>query len=352
MGSIDNVALPKDSLVLVTAANSLLGSNIADQFLAHGYRVRGAVRDPVKHAWLQDIFDAKYGKDKFSLVKVPDMDAEGAYSEVAKGADAIVHVASNLSFSPDPNVVIPSSIDGAINALKAAYEEPSVKRFVYTSSSSAAAPIPTSPDEKPYVITKDTWNESQVKAAWAEPPYEPTRGGTVYAASKTQAEQAVWKYHKENQQKKPELVVNAVLPNMNFGPSLDKEKQGYGSSSAIVAGLWKGEVTPFIYATGDQYHIDVRDCGLLHVAAAILPDVQSERIFGFGEYYTWNKILAIMRKAQPTKTFPDDVQTFGPEYTIEPRARAEELLQKLGRPGFRSLEESILATGQEFAEAR
>jgi nucleoside-diphosphate-sugar epimerase len=46
--------------------------------------------------------------------------------------------ASDTSLSPDPNIVVPRVVNSATNALKAAAKEPSVKRFILTSSSIAA----------------------------------------------------------------------------------------------------------------------------------------------------------------------------------------------------------------------
>ena len=118
-----------------------------------------------------------------------------------------------MSFDSNPNKVIPITIAGAVNALKSAYAEPSVKRFVLTSSASAA--LNANPPAG-LVITEGTWNEQAVKDAWADPPYTPERAPTVYYASKTQSEQAVWKFHKENRAKRPDLVVNAgSSPNQN-----------------------------------------------------------------------------------------------------------------------------------------
>lgn len=87
MSSLDAAALavPKGSLVLVTGANGLVGSHIADQYLYYGYKVRGTARDTDKNAWLVDFFRARYGEDSFELFKVPDMNAEGAYDDAVKG---------------------------------------------------------------------------------------------------------------------------------------------------------------------------------------------------------------------------------------------------------------------------
>lgn len=114
-----------------------------------------------------------------------------------------------MSLSPDPNEVIPGSIAGAVNALKAAYGEPSVKRFVFTSSSSAA--VVSHPEIPAIVVKEDTYNEASVKRAWADPPYTAERAVAVYAASKTQSEQAVWKYHQEHRSERPDLVVNTGM---------------------------------------------------------------------------------------------------------------------------------------------
>lgn len=98
MTILDNPALPKGSLVLVTGATGLVGSGVADQFLHYGYKVRGTTRDAVKGAWLQNTFDNKYGAGKFELVSVPDMVADGAYDEVVKGASPLLSSLPPSSF--------------------------------------------------------------------------------------------------------------------------------------------------------------------------------------------------------------------------------------------------------------
>lgn len=131
------------------------------------------------------------------------------------GCTGVAHVASNLDFLDDPNAIIPSVISGINNVLDAASTEPKMARFVYTSSSTAATnPKPN----KVFDIDENTWNTEAIEAAWAPPPYDGRRWD-VYGASKTQAEQALWKYAEE---KKPSFEVNAVLPNANFGTILNK----------------------------------------------------------------------------------------------------------------------------------
>lgn len=264
---------------------------------------------------------------------------------------------------PDPNKVIPGTIKGTVNALAAAAKEPSVKRFVLTSSSSSAL-IPKPNDR--VTVTADTWNDEIVTFATRGPPYEPERAYPVYAASKVLAEKEAWRFVREN---KPGFVLNAVLPNLNFGASLDYSNQGHPSTSGMVVELFKGNSAPLaglpartsphcissllyfrpsygslanIRCTNfTEYFVDVQDDALLHVAAAIHPGVESERVFAFAEPVNGDGLLAILRKLYPARSFPANFQDAEDLSDIVPRKRAEELLRGMGKDGWTSLEESV-----------
>jgi nucleoside-diphosphate-sugar epimerase len=249
-------AIAKGSTVLVTGVNGFIASNIADQFLRLGYKVRGTTRDPKKNDWVRSLFESKYGLGKFEFAVVQNMESEGAYDEAVKGkfpytsasdivayiflpkgVSAVVHTATNYSMNPNPHEVVPGTIAGTINALAAAAKEPSVQRFVLTSSS-ASALIPK--PNNPVTVTAETWNDEVVTFAYRDPPYEPERAYPVYAASKTLSEKEAWKFVQE---KKPGFIFNAVLPNINFGASLDLATQGHPSTSGMVAELFKGNAS-------------------------------------------------------------------------------------------------------------
>lgn len=83
--AIQNAALPKESVVLITGVNGLVGSHVADQVLLHGYKVRGTVRNAKKNEWMVEFFGLRYGKGKFELIEVPDLTKEGAFIEAVKG---------------------------------------------------------------------------------------------------------------------------------------------------------------------------------------------------------------------------------------------------------------------------
>ena len=135
--------------------------------------------------------------------------------------------------------MIPQTIAGTINVLASAAKEASVKRVVYTSSSTAAVtPLPN----VEFSVDETTWNESAVKAAWEPPPYPAGHAYAVYSSSKTEAERAAWEFVREN---KPNFVLNTVLPNANFGQILDPKNQS-GSTASMVRDLFHGKLTAFI----------------------------------------------------------------------------------------------------------
>ncbi|CAH0040459.1 unnamed protein product [Clonostachys rhizophaga] len=199
----DQLAIRKGSRILITGANSYLGSNIIDLLLELGYNVRGSIRG--KKPWLDRLFEEKYGQGRFETLVTPSLGNPGAFDHSLVDVAGVVHVASDVSFNPDPNIVVTPVVAVTLNAPQVASKYPSVKRFVLTSSSSARL---TPPAYKKLVVTEGTWNDAAVAAAWSE--HTPPGPVTVYAASKTEGERAAWKWVEES---RPGIVFNAVLPN-------------------------------------------------------------------------------------------------------------------------------------------
>lgn len=85
----------------------------------------------------------------------------------------------------------------------------------------------------------------------------------------------------------------------------------------------------------------MQDVGRLHVAVAVLSDVQAQRIFAFAGRFNWDYILDAMRKFRPTKAFPENFSGGEDTNEIEPRHKAERLLRALGEPGWVSLDLSV-----------
>ncbi|CAG9983179.1 unnamed protein product [Clonostachys byssicola] len=342
---LNKPAIPFGSLVVISGVSGFIGSHVADQTLAAGYRVRGTTRNLQKSAWVEKHFKEKYGTDSFELACVPDMAVEAAFDDVVIGAAGFIHVANDMTGSTDPKIAIPKAVDGAINALKASAKEPNMKRFVYTSSSFAAA-LPR-PNEK-FTVKADTFYEEAVKGAWGPSPHR----HTVYSASKIAAERAISAWVGNN---KPSIVVNfgtlspdavtddlltwhPVLPNANIGPVISPSNQGYPTSAGWVKTLWDGDSPK---NAPPQHYINVQDDAKLHVIALTHPAVQRERIFAVAGPVSLNDIISILRKLYPERQWenlPDEGKDLS---TFEPIRRAEDLLLEAYGTGFVSLEESV-----------
>nr|POF17015.1 aldehyde reductase 2 [Quercus suber] len=322
--------IEKGSLVLVTGANSFIGSHCVDQLLAAGYNVRGTSRSVEKSKMIAEYADAKYGKGRFEAVSVPDMVHDGAFDEAVKGVKGILHVASVITFSDKPEEVIPPTVKGTLEVLKSASKEPGIKAFVYTSSSSAC--VNPQPNKK-VVVTTDMWNEAAIHEANNNPEVD---GYTVYAASKTAAEKALWQAVSTA---KPPFQVAAVLPNANLGAILQSGAESSSSTGSWIPKLIKGDRSSLSFPP--QWFVNVADTARLHVAALTDPGCNGKRLFAYAEPYTFRKIMETLKKQNPGKSFMDDIPDAGEDIMEIPNQEAEALLQKWYQKGFTGLDETV-----------
>ena len=143
--------------IVVTGVSGFVGSHVVDQLLDAGFVVRGTTREDSKNEWISQLFTKKYGPEKFELVTIPRFDEPGAFDATIKGpstrppvcidinaddhlgVSGVIHVASDMTFRPDPHEVIPPTVAGTLALLEAAAKHDSIKRFVLSSSCAAAA---------------------------------------------------------------------------------------------------------------------------------------------------------------------------------------------------------------------
>jgi nucleoside-diphosphate-sugar epimerase len=95
MASKESYAIKVGERILVTGANSFVGSNVVDVLLSLGYIVRGTVRS--EKPWLEELFESRYGAGKFELAIVPKLDDNEALAVALIGVSGVVHVVSKLS---------------------------------------------------------------------------------------------------------------------------------------------------------------------------------------------------------------------------------------------------------------
>ncbi|KAH8658582.1 hypothetical protein BGZ61DRAFT_486186 [Ilyonectria robusta] len=295
--------IPKGSIILITGLTGYIATHIAQQLFAGGYNVRGTVRDLSKASWLKDeLFSTEHAAGKLELVQVPDLAAPEAFNEAVKGVSGVAHVATITSFDPDPNNVIPQTVEGVLSLLRAAAAQPSVRRVVYTSTAAAAVmPMPGVEGQ----IGRDSWNDAAVQAAWAPPPYEGSRSLVTYIASKVEAEKAVWKFAKEQN---PGFTVNVVSPFTTLGQALHPTH--VRGAVGWVEQLWKGDTSQLGMLPAAIY-VNVKDVATLHVAALLDPRVKEERIQAWATPFNWNDVLTVLRRLYPTHHFVDDLSGMG-----------------------------------------
>lgn len=98
------------------------------------------------------------------------------------------------------------------------------------------------------------------------------------------------------------------------------------------------------------WYVNVKDVGRLHVAALISESVRNERVFASASPYTWNQILAVLRKLYPSKAFADDIKGAKLSIMTFPTKRGEQLIQEtFGREGWTSFEETVADNVKDLA---
>nr|AAC25960.1 dihydroflavonol 4-reductase [Fragaria x ananassa] len=224
--------------VCVTGASGFVGSWLVMRLLEHGYTVRATVRDPANLKKVRHLLELPQAATRLTLWKA-DLDVEGSFDEAIKGCTGVFHVATPMDFeSEDPeNEVIKPTINGMLDIMKACLKAKTVRRLVFTSSAGAVA-IEEHPKE---VYSENNWSDvvfcRKVKMT-----------GWMYFVSKTLAEQAAWKFAKENN-----IDFITIIPTLVIGPFLAPSMP-----PSLISGL-----SPL---TGNEAHYGIiKQCQYVHL---------------------------------------------------------------------------------------
>ncbi|CAK8561597.1 unnamed protein product [Lathyrus sativus] len=195
-------------VVCVTGASGYIASWIVKFLLERRYIVRATVRNPNNPKKVDHLIKLDGAKERLQLFKADLLD-EGSFDSIIQGCDGVFHTASPVRFIvDDPQAeLIDPAVKGTLNVLKSCAKSPSVKRVVFTSSTSAVA-FNTRP-KNPGVI---------VDEAWFSDPDFCRESQLWYTLSKTLAETAAWKFVNENN---IDMVV--INPATVEGPLLQPE---------------------------------------------------------------------------------------------------------------------------------
>jgi nucleoside-diphosphate-sugar epimerase len=241
--------------VLVTGGSGFLGSWVLVELLKAGHRVRTTVRsrdkEPVVRAMVERGGAATEGLLSFHAA---DLLGDEGWAEACAGTDFVIHVASPLTASRNPEDVIRPAVEGTLRVLLAA-RDAAVKRVVFTSTCGAIY-YGHPPRAEPFDETSWTNLESGDMSA--------------YVRSKALAERAAWDFMKAQG---GALELSVVNPSGIFGPALGRD---FSSSLDLVKRLLNGSLP----ACPDLWFgvVDVRDVAELHVRAMTAREANGERL--------------------------------------------------------------------------
>ncbi|OIW05591.1 hypothetical protein TanjilG_23377 [Lupinus angustifolius] len=285
-------------VVCVTGASGYIGSWIVKLLLQRGYTVRATVRDPSNPKKVDHLLQLEGAKERLQLFKA-DLLEQGSFDSVVQGCHAVFHTASPVTVTAkDPQAeLIDPALKGTLNVLNSCVKSTSLERVVLTSS--IAAVVYNGRPLTPQVVVDETWftdPDLRVESVWSP-----------YTLSKTLAENAAWKFVKENN---IDMVV--INPTMVVGPLLQPE---LNTTSNTVLNLINGSQTFPNLSFG---WINVKDVANAHIQAYEIASASgryclSERVIHFSD------VVKILRELYPTLPIPDkcgDDNPYDPTYQI------------------------------------
>ncbi|OAA66500.1 NAD dependent epimerase/dehydratase [Niveomyces insectorum RCEF 264] len=271
--------------VLVTGATGFIGAHVVDQLLSRGFRVRGATRSLAKGKAM--IKARPQFASALDFVEIDDFGNPGRLDDAVHGIDAVIHVASPLTYDTKDNekeLIIP-----AINGVKAILEASAngtVRRVVLTSS--FAAVMDADRTGPPYfVYTGQDWNPLTYRESTA-----PTTPAYIaYRGAKKFAEKAAWDFVRE---RRPGFDLVTLCPSMTFGPVVHPiaNMDQLNESNAMLWRVAQGQ--PLATARVPSW-IDVRDLATAHVEALLRPSAGGQRfIVGGSERFSYDLAAQII----------------------------------------------------------
>lgn len=257
--------------VLVTGINGYIASVLGQFLLSKGYSIRGTTRRSVTSEPLLNGPYAEY-RDRVQIFEVADMTVSGAFDEAAKGVHGIFHTASPISFVLDEyDAFITPAVRGTETIFESALKAgPQLTSVVVTSSVAAITNYPKPPG---YVFTEEDFATVALDTATKDKAEgRKTAPGILYAASKTAADRAVWKFKNEHN---PPFAVSTVNPSVVIGPPINLPSSGSGLNETLkpIYDILSGAASGIPLKIGSGSFVDVRDVARVHIWVYEHPEV-------------------------------------------------------------------------------
>ncbi|KAJ1685975.1 hypothetical protein LUZ63_017365 [Rhynchospora breviuscula] len=293
-------------VVCVTGASGYIASWLVKLLLQRGYTVRATIRDPSDPKRTEHLLALDGASERLHLFKA-DLLEEGSFDSVIDGCSGVFHTASPFFLSSsDPQAeLIDPAVKGTLNVLKSCAKASTVKRVIVTSSM-AAVEINGKP-KNPDVVVDETWFSI---------PEFCEKSKLWYPLSKTLAEEAAWKFSKENG-----LDLVTINPGMVIGPLLQPT---LNASSAAILNLINGSKK---FQNASVRWVNVKDVALAHILAYEVPSA-SGRYLLVERVAHYSEVIEIIHELYPSLSLPEkcaDDKPFVPIYLV-----SQERAKKLG----------------------
>ncbi|XP_038707403.1 phenylacetaldehyde reductase-like [Tripterygium wilfordii] len=328
-------------VVCVTGGSGYIASWLVKFLLQRDYTVKATVRDTNDSKKTEHLLALEGAKERLHLFQA-DLIEEGVFDSVVEGCEGVFHTASPVNFSPtDPQVeVIEPALKGTINLLKSCAKVPSVKRVVLTSS--IAAVIYNGKPLAPGVVVDETW--------YSDPTFCET-SKIWYMLSKTLAEEAAWRFAKQNG-----IDMVSLNPGVVIGPLL---QPAINLTVEDFLNLINGAQT----LSSDSYpYVDVRDVAFAHIQAFENP-IASGRCCLVERVINCSEVLKILHELYPSLPLPaihtDDKSCVPPYQVSKEKAKSwginftplevtiRDTVESLKEKGFLNVKQESSSTSDE-----
>lgn len=284
--------------VCVTGSSGYIASWIVKLLLDRGYTVNATVRCSKDEKKIEHLVALDGAKERLHLFEADLLD-EGSFDSAIDGCDGVFHTASpvKLHVSNPQEELIDPAVKGTLNVLSSCVKNPSIKRVVLTSS--MASILFSGRTLAPEVVVDETWFSTPefcegLKMKW-------------YMISKTLAEEAAWKFVKENG-----INMVSINPAVVIGPPLQPT---INASSGLVLSLINGSET---YMNASVGWVHVKDVAKAHILAFETPSANGRYLLTESVAHV-SEVIEILHELYPALKLPgrcENDNPFEPTYKV------------------------------------